>query len=84
MKHGHKAIVITTVYRLYLFSLQTIFSLERNKMKKHPITPNPVNIKIHLGKIWESVNVFAFTNKTPALNSKYRIEGTGMFFIYLY
>ncbi|VYT41856.1 Uncharacterised protein [Bacteroides faecis] len=53
-------------------------------MKKHPITPNPVNIKIHLGKIWESVNVFAFTNKTPALNSKYRIEGTGMFFIYLY
>ena len=71
--------VITTVYRLYLFSLQTIFSLERNKMKKHPITPNPVNIKIHLGKIWESVNVFAFTNKTPALNSKYRIEGTGMF-----
>jgi hypothetical protein len=76
--------VITTVYRLYLFSLQTIFSLERNKMKKHPITPNPVNIKIHLGKIWESVNVFAFTNKTPALNSKYRIEGTGMFFIYLY
>ena len=76
--------VITTVYRLYLFSLQTIFSLERNKMKKHPITPNPVNIKIHLGQIWESVNVFAFTNKTPALNSKYRIEGTGMFFIYLY
>ena len=76
--------VITTVYRLYLFSLQTIFSLERNKMKKHPNTPNPVNIKIHLGKIWESVNVFAFTNKTPALNSKYRIEGTGMFFIYLY
>ena len=76
--------VITTVYRLYLFSLQTIFSLERNKMKRHPITPNPVNIKIHLGKIWESVNVFAFTNKTPALNSKYRIEGTGMFFIYLY
>ena len=76
--------VITTVYRLYLFSLQTIFSLKRNKMKKHPITPNPVNIKIHLGKIWESVNVFAFTNKTPALNSKYRIEGTGMFFIYLY
>ena len=76
--------VITTVYRLYLFSLQTIFSLERNKMKKHPITPNPVNIKIHSGKIWESVNVFAFTNKTPALNSKYRIEGTGMFFIYLY
>lgn len=76
--------VITTVYRLYLFSLQTIFSLERNKMKKHPITPNPVNIKIHLGKIWESVNVFAFTNRTPALNSKYRIEGTGMFFIYLY
>lgn len=76
--------VITTVYRLYLFSLQTIFSLERNKMKKHPITPNPVNIKIHLGKIWESVIVFAFTNKTPALNSKYRIEGTGMFFIYLY
>lgn len=76
--------VITTVYRLYLFSLQTIFSLERNKMKKHPITPNPVNIKIHLGRIWESVNVFAFTNKTPALNSKYRIEGTGMFFIYLY
>ena len=76
--------VITTVYRLYLFSLQTIFSLERNKMKKHPITPNPVNIKIHLGKIWESVNVFAFTNKTPALNSKYRIEGAGMFFIYLF
>ena len=76
--------VITTVYRLYLFSLQTIFSQERNKKKKHPITPNPVNIKIHLGKIWESVNVFAFTNKTPALNSKYRIEGTGMFFIYLY
>ena len=76
--------VITTVYRLYLFSLQTIFSLERNKMKIHPITPNPVNIKIHIGKIWESVNVYAFTNKTPALNSKYRIEGTGMFFIYLY
>ena len=76
--------VITTVYRLYLFSLQTIFSLERNKMKKHPITPNPVNIKIHLGKIWESVNVFAFTNKTPKLNRKYRIEETGMLFIYLY
>ena len=53
-------------------------------MKKHPITPNPVNINIHLGKIWESVNVFAFTNKTPKLNRKYRIEETGMLFIYLY
>ena len=50
-------------------------------MKKDiQLTPNPANINIHLGKIWESVNVFAFTNKTPKLNRKYRIEETGMLF----
>ena len=39
---------------------------------------------MHLGKIWESVNVFAFTNKTPKLNRKYRIGEIGMLLIYLY
>lgn len=41
-------------------------------------------LKIHLGKIWEYVNAFALINKTPKLNRKYRIEETGMLFIYLY